>query len=68
MQETSKKYPNATIQDYLHVGRKEISRTTAEETFKLWLKMHKEFGVYVRILFDTSNEKVISISLQETDR
>jgi hypothetical protein len=69
IQETAKKYPNAKIVDYLHVGRQPISPTTARETFKLWLKQgNREFGVYVRITFDTATERVQAIVFEETER
>ncbi|MFC4769773.1 YqzG/YhdC family protein [Effusibacillus consociatus] len=69
MAETMKKYPGASIVDYLHVGRSKKSPTTSEETFKLWLrKGTREWGVYVRILFETSTERLISITFEETTR
>ncbi|MDB5085910.1 MAG: hypothetical protein JWN30_2796 [Bacilli bacterium] len=68
MQETSKKYPDANIIDYLHVGRQQVSPTIAQETFKFWLKkQHKEFGVYVRIQFQTANDHVLSIQFQPSN-
>ncbi len=67
--ETQKRYPQATIIDYLHVGRQIISESTSQEVFKLWLKDNRhEFGVFVRILFDKNTEKVLKISYQETNR
>ncbi|MES0855427.1 YqzG/YhdC family protein [Geobacillus sp. G4] len=69
IQETTKKYPNAKIVDYLHVGRQTISSTTTRETFKLWLKQgNREFGVYVRITFDTATERAQAIVVEETER
>ncbi|MCL6443846.1 MAG: YqzG/YhdC family protein [Alicyclobacillus sp.] len=67
--ETKKRYPKASVIDYLHVGRQAISPSTTQETFKLWLKgQRREFGVFVRIQFDTTTERVLSIRFQETDR
>ncbi|MEW9674277.1 YqzG/YhdC family protein [Ammoniphilus sp. 3BR4] len=69
LQETKKKYPQAEIIDYLHVGLKSLSPSTSQETFKLWLKEGiREFGVYVRIKFDTRTETVQSITFEETHR
>ncbi|MEW9668995.1 YqzG/YhdC family protein [Ammoniphilus sp. 3BR4] len=69
IQETHKKYPTAEIVDYLHVGRQSISATTSQETFKLWLKQGgREFGVYIKIRFDTRTEAVQSVTFEETDR
>jgi Protein of unknown function (DUF3889) len=69
VKETSKKYPNANIIDYLHVGRKVISSSTIQETFKLWLRQgNREFGVIVRITFDATTEQVHSITFEETKR
>ncbi len=69
MQETQKKYPAASIVDYLHVGRKTISQNTAEETFKFWLRQNqREWGVYVRIQFEPATEKLLSVTFQETSR
>jgi hypothetical protein len=66
---TQKRYPNAKVVDYLHVGSNMLSPTVAQETFKLWLRQqNREFGVYVRIAFDTTSERVRSIHFQETDR
>jgi hypothetical protein len=69
MSETKKRYPNAQIIDYLHVGHKEKLPTTREETFKLWLRQgNHEWGVYVRITFETETDRVISIKFDETSR
>lgn len=66
MKEAKKKYPKADIVDYKHVGRKELSPSTAEETFKLWLRQGKElFEIIVRITFETRTEKVLSIQFQQ---
>lgn len=66
--ETQSKYPNANIIDYLHEGRESKANTTIEK-FKLWLKDgDKEFGVFVRIEYNTETEKVITIDLEETSK
>lgn len=66
MRETQKKYPQAQIIDYLHVGRRAISAGTAEEVFKLWLRQaEREWAVYVRIRFVTSTDQVLSIRFEE---
>ncbi|GIM46444.1 hypothetical protein DNHGIG_19930 [Collibacillus ludicampi] len=69
MNETYKRFPRARIVDYKHVGRQQRSPTVTEETFKLWLRQdHREWGVYVRITFETPTEKVISVRFQEVKR
>lgn len=69
IQETHKKYPTAEIVDYLHIGHQSISATASQETFKLWLKQGgREFGVYIKIRFDTRTEAVQSVTFEETDR
>ncbi|MEK4760643.1 DUF3889 domain-containing protein [Viridibacillus sp. FSL E2-0187] len=66
--ETNSKYPNAKIIDYLHQGR-ETKKDTTTEKFKLWLKEgNREFGVFVRIEYNTHTEKVLKIELQETSK
>jgi hypothetical protein len=66
MRETQKKYPRAQMVDYKHVGRQELTPTTAAETFKLWLRQDKrEWGVYVRITFEKPSEKVKGIQIRE---
>jgi hypothetical protein len=65
IKETQSKYPNANIIDYLHEGKESKANTTIEK-FKLWLKDgDKEFGVFVRIEYNTATEKVINIEFQE---
>lgn len=67
--ETQKRYPRATVIDYLHVGRQALSPSTTQEVFKLWLKADRqELGVYVRILFNTKTEHILNVSFQETER
>jgi hypothetical protein len=68
MQKTKEKYPNASITDYLHLGR--VPGTTSDtEKFKLWLKdKNKEFGVLVDIEFDKKTEKLITIKFREIER
>ncbi|WP_115995244.1 DUF3889 domain-containing protein [Cohnella lupini] len=66
MERTKAKY-RASIIDYLHVGRKQVSEDIAEETFKLWLKDgSREYGVRVSIRFYTANDRIISVHFQET--
>ena len=68
IKETQLKYPNADIIDYLHEGKESKAKTTIEK-FKLWLKDgDKEFGVFVRIEFNTETEKVITIDFEETSK
>lgn len=68
MQETKKKYPDAAIIDYLHIGRETANNVTTEK-FKLWLRgKDKEFGVYIDIEFNTDTEEIINITFEETDR
>lgn len=67
--ETQKRYPKASVVDYLHVARRTMSASTTQEVFKLWLRDDKgEFGVYVRILFNTKTEQTLNITFQETHR
>jgi len=69
VKETKLKYPNTDIIDYLHVGRK-MKNGSSTEIFKLWLRKEnsQEFGVYVRVEFNTETEEIIKITFEETDR
>lgn len=68
VKETKVKYPNADIIDYLHQGR-EINGDSTFENFKLWLKEgDKEFGVFVRIEFNSDTEELVGIEFEETSR
>ena len=68
VQETKAKYPTANIIDYLHEGSEPKGDSTIEK-FKLWLKDgDSEFGVFVRIEYNTATEKVVGINFQETLR
>ncbi|WP_426453328.1 DUF3889 domain-containing protein [Paenibacillus sp. S-38] len=68
MQETAKKY-NAEIHDYLYVGRKEAGPNLTEDTFKLWVvKDGHGFGVLVHVRWETSTERLQSVTFEETDR
>jgi hypothetical protein len=69
VQETQKRY-QADIVDYKHIGRTDLTAQKSEEQFKLWLrsKEGKEFGVFVYIEFDPSNDKVQSVRFVESDR
>ncbi|WNC15311.1 YqzG/YhdC family protein [Brevibacillus brevis] len=67
VQQTMKKYPHAQIVDYLHVGRKQKTPTTSEETFKLLLREgNREWALFVHIEFETKTEKVLAIRYEET--
>jgi hypothetical protein len=66
VQETMKKYPRAQIVDYLHVGRKNKTATTSEETFKLLLQEgNRRWAVFVRIEFQNATEQVVAIRISE---
>ncbi|AJS59043.1 DUF3889 domain-containing protein [Paenibacillus sp. IHBB 10380] len=66
--EAHKKY-EASVVDYLHLGRTTISTNTATEKFKLILKKEdKEFGVFVTITFNPLNDKFQSIQFSETEQ
>ncbi|MWV42719.1 DUF3889 domain-containing protein [Paenibacillus sp. HJL G12] len=69
VKETQKRY-NADIVDYKHMGRVELTPRKSEEHFKLWLrsKNGKEFGVYVNIQFDPTNDLIYSIRFSESNR
>lgn len=68
MEQAKSKYPNASIIDYLHIGR-EMNSDTTTETFKLWLKEgDREFGLYLHITFSTKNEEIIEIKEQEASK
>jgi hypothetical protein len=65
MTQVKNKY-DADIVDYKHLGRKEINTRIAEENFKFWLRnSSREFGVYVKIRFEPTTDKVHSISIRE---
>jgi hypothetical protein len=67
VQQTMKKYPHAQIIDYLHVGRKNKTATTSEETFKLLLREgNRVWAVFVRIEFKNDTEQVVAIRFSET--
>ena len=66
LQKTKQKYPNATVIDYLHVGKYNSSDYSTEK-FKLWLKENnREFGVLVEIKYNVKTKDVIRITLRET--
>lgn len=69
IKETQLKYPNANIIDYLHKGS-ESKKDSTFETFKLWLRDHhnNEFGVFVRVEYNTKTDSLINIEFQETSR
>ncbi|MFF0829670.1 YqzG/YhdC family protein [Brevibacillus sp. NPDC003359] len=67
MQETMKRYPSAQIVDYLHVGRKQKTPTTSEETFKLLLQEgNRRWALLVHIEFVNQTEEVVNISYEDT--
>ncbi|WP_186576280.1 DUF3889 domain-containing protein [Aquibacillus kalidii] len=68
IKETMKKYPTSRIEDYSYMGKKTKDSKT-EEKFKLWLKNYNnedEFGVIVRIKYETKTEKVLEVKIDET--
>lgn len=68
MEHAKSKYPNASIIDYLHIGR-EMNDEKTTETFKLWLKEgDREFGLYLHITFSTKSEQILEVKEQETDK
>lgn len=68
LEHTKSKYPNASIIDYLHIGRETNSKTTTE-SFKFWLKEgDHEFGLYLHITFSTKTEEIIEVKEQETNK
>jgi hypothetical protein len=68
MEQTAKKYPQAQIRDYLHIG-KVTGAETSTEKFKLWLRENqKEFGVFIDIEFDNKTEKVVRVNFKESPR
>lgn len=68
MTETKKRYPEADIVDYLHIGAIEENGITVEK-FKLWLRGEdREFGVFIDIHFRTDTEEIIEMTFEETDR
>jgi hypothetical protein len=67
IEETMKKYPQAEIVDYLHVGRTSKTPATWEETFKFLLREgNRMWAVLVRIEFDKRTEIVKAIRFEET--
>ena len=68
VEHTKEKYPNASLIDYLYVGKKTEQEATIE-TFKIWLREgSQEFGVYVYIKFETATEEIIAIDTREASR
>jgi len=68
MKETQKRY-SASIIDYKHIGRTELTSKISEEKFKLWLrnKDGSEFGVYVSIRFNPLDDTIQSIQFTESN-
>ncbi|MCH6269521.1 YqzG/YhdC family protein [Neobacillus citreus] len=68
MERTHKKYPNAQIVDYLHIGRTPGANSSVEK-FKLWLKEgQREFGVFIDIQFENKTEKIQKVTFKESTR
>lgn len=69
MKETQKRYSADDIIDYKHIGHSDIASNKTEEKFKLWLRSKdgREFGVYVTIQFDPSNDNVHKIHFNESE-
>ncbi|GIO16435.1 hypothetical protein J19TS2_59900 [Cohnella xylanilytica] len=62
MQETRSRYESASIVDYLHAGRRNLSPHLAEERFRLWLRRDgREFGVNVAVRFDPADDRLIAV-------
>lgn len=68
MEETSKAYEHSSIVDYKYEGRKQLPDGNAEESFFLWLRQDgREFGVRVRIKVEANSDRLIGISLNESN-
>lgn len=67
VQEAIRKY-DASVVDYQHVGRTQVTDKITEEKFKLWLRKrnNEEFGVFVTITFDSITEQILTITFDET--
>lgn len=67
--EAKKKYPTASVVDYKRFPRIVLSPTTAQDTFKLWMKDgDHELGLYVYVVFDIASENLRSITFKETSQ
>ncbi|AZB41978.1 DUF3889 domain-containing protein [Bacillus sp. FJAT-42376] len=67
--EAKKKYPDAKLLDYLHIGQEDTGTGTVKEKFKLWVRQGtKEFGLYVTVEYDPKTQKVKKIDFKESDR
>jgi len=67
IEQTVKRYPHAQVVDYLHVGRKNKTATTSEETFKLLLREgNRVRAVFVRIEFTKESEEVVAVRFEES--
>ncbi|WP_225229704.1 DUF3889 domain-containing protein [Sporosarcina quadrami] len=68
LEETTKKYPNAKIIDYLYIGTASQEEKTIA-TFQLWMKENnKEFGVRVKVTYDTLSEQFVHVEFEEFAR
>lgn len=66
MKTAKEKYPKADIIDYLHIGKVEKEGVSTEK-FKLWLREDgKEFGLFIDIDFNPSNEQIKQIHLKKS--
>lgn len=66
MKTAKAKYPNADIVDYLHIGRVDKDQLSTEK-FKLWLKEGgKEFGLFIDIEFNPTNDRVKQILFKKS--
>ncbi|MDG0794360.1 YqzG/YhdC family protein [Cohnella ginsengisoli] len=69
IEETKHKYPQASLVDYLHIGRTQLEGGLSEEKFKLWLRQaDREFGVFVTVRFNDAEDRLISVAMSETPR
>lgn len=69
IEKTKDKYPQASLVDYLHIGRTQLGNGLSEEKFKLWLRQaDREFGVYVTVRFSDAEDRLVSVAMKETPR
>jgi hypothetical protein len=70
VKETQKRYDDAEVIDYKHIGRINLTPNSSEEKFKLWLRNRegKEFHVYVFIVFDPMTNVLKTIKFLESNR
>ncbi|WP_338780474.1 YqzG/YhdC family protein [Metabacillus sp. FJAT-52054] len=69
IQEVKRKYPDAKLLDYKHIGREKVDAELAAEKFKLWVRQgSREFGLFVTVEFNEKTQKVKSIHFKESER